>query len=97
MPNSIQSREYSRDGGKEDILYIADSDDNLNVFNVEHDDDGLWLNTNWFNPQNVWNPDNQWVFVRSRNSFYFSPIIWESFVLNVLTNRLTFFRFYQDM
>jgi len=47
------------------ILHSTDSDGNLNVFNVEHDDDGLWLNTNWFNPQNVFNPDNRWVFVRN--------------------------------
>lgn len=73
MPNSIQSQEYSKDGDKDGILYITDLDGNLNVFNVEHDDDGRWLNTNWFNPQNVWNPHDRWVFARSRNSFYFPP------------------------
>jgi len=51
-------------------LYVTDSDGNLNVFNVEHDDDGLWLNANYANPDNHWNGDNRWVF-RRRNSLHF--------------------------
>jgi len=31
MPNTIQPREYSRGGGRAGILYITDSDGNLNV------------------------------------------------------------------
>lgn len=53
---------------------LTDPDGNLNVFNVDHDNDEQWLNTNWFNPENVWNPDNQFVFVRPRKSLYFSPL-----------------------
>ncbi|MBI4117207.1 MAG: hypothetical protein HY451_00740 [Parcubacteria group bacterium] len=79
VPNSIQSGEHSTDGGIGGLPYITDSDGNLNVFNVEHDDNGQWLNTNWFNPQNTWNDDNRFVFVRSRNYLNFSPLNAESF------------------
>jgi len=49
---------------------ISDSDGDLKVFNIEHNDDGLWLNTNYDNPDNVWNASNHWVF---RHNFrYFS-------------------------
>ena len=47
----------------------TDSDGNPNVFNVEHNDDGLWLNNNWAKPDNEWNPDNKFVF-RLRNYFF---------------------------
>ena len=43
---------------------IAGSGGGLLVFNVEHDDGGLWLSTLWFGPQCVFNPDGRWVFVR---------------------------------
>ena len=73
MPNSIQSGEYSTDGGTEGTAYIPDSDDNPNVFNVERNDNGkLWLNNDWANPDNRWNLDNRIVF-RLRNSLHFSP------------------------
>ena len=74
MPNTIQPKEYSRGGGMEGILYITDSNGNLNVFNVEHNDDGLWLNGNNGNPDNFWNGNNRWVFTR-RNLLHFSPIL----------------------
>lgn len=74
MPNTIQPREHSRGSGIEGTLYITDSDGNLKAFNVKHDDNGLWLNSNNGNPDNVWNPDNHWVFVLPRNSLHFSPI-----------------------
>ena len=51
---------------------FRDSDGDLNVFNVEHNDDGLWLNSNYGKPDNLWNPDNRFVF-RARNSLHFSP------------------------
>jgi hypothetical protein len=73
MPKAIQPQEYSRGSGRDDVLYIRDSNGNLNVFNVEHDDDGRWLNANYGNPDNVWNPDNEFVFV-SRNFFIILPI-----------------------
>ena len=44
------------------LLRITDSDGNPNLFNVDHDHDELWLNTNWSNPDNVWNPENEFVF-----------------------------------
>lgn len=64
----------------EGTLDITDSDGNLKVFNVEHNDDGRWLNSNNGHPDNIWNGDNSWVFVRPRNLLYFSPDFWESFV-----------------
>ncbi len=51
-------------------LTSTDSNGNLKVFNVEHDDKGQWLNSNYGNPDNFWNGNNRWVFVR--NYFYFS-------------------------
>lgn len=51
---------------------LPDSDGNPNVFNLEHDDDDLWLNSNWYNPTNEVDHDNLW-FVRLRNFRYFSP------------------------
>ena len=45
---------------------IADSGGGLGVFDVGHDDDGLWLHTSWFVPQYIWDPDDRWVVVRSR-------------------------------
>jgi hypothetical protein len=75
MPNTIQPREYSKGGGMEGILYTTDSDGNLNVFNVKRNDDGKqWLNANNGNPDNFWNAENRWVFLR-RNSFHFSPAL----------------------
>lgn len=58
----------------EDILYRTDSNGNLNVFNVERNDDGTWLNSNNGNPDNVWGAGDRFVFVR-RKSFHFSPAI----------------------
>jgi len=78
MPNTIQPREHSRGGGRDGTLYITDSGGNLKVFNVEHNDNGQWLNSNNGNPDNVWNPDNQWVFVLPRNLLHFSPL-WGEF------------------
>lgn len=46
----------------------TDRDGNLNVFKLECNDDGLWLNDNWARPDNEWNPDNTFVF-RLRNCF----------------------------
>ena len=56
-------------GGIDGTSHATDSDGDLNVFNVERNDDGSqWLNSNYDNPDNVWNADNRWVFLR-RNSF----------------------------
>jgi hypothetical protein len=52
------------------VVYISDRDDNSRIFNVECNDDGLWLNNNG-NPDNRWNGNNRFVF-RSRNLLHFS-------------------------
>lgn len=52
----------------------ADSDGNPNVFNLERNDDGLWLNNNWAKPDNTWNPNNKFAF-RLRNYFLFPQLI----------------------
>ena len=39
-----------------------DSAENSNVFNVERNDDGSWLNNNWAKPTNKWNADDEFVF-----------------------------------
>ena len=61
---------------------FTDSDGNLNVFNVERNDDGQWLNTNNGNPDNLWNPGNRWVFAR-RNSLYFPAHAGFSFAFKI--------------
>lgn len=53
-------------------LYIAmepitASDGDQNVFRVGHDEDEVWLNSNWYNPDNVWDCDDRWVFVRRKS------------------------------
>ena len=79
----------------EGISYETDSDGNLKVFNVEHNDYGLWLNTNYDNPDNVWNASNRWVF--RRNFRYFSRLRREfcflgQISLSFWSNRLAFYR-----
>ncbi len=62
------------DSDMDGILYETDRDGSPNVFNLNGNDDGLWLNgNNWAKPDNRWNPDNQFVFV-SRNSLHFSLV-----------------------
>jgi len=74
MPDSIQSQKYSRDGGIDDASHITDSNGNPNVFYIKRNDDGKpWFNTNWINPDNEWNLDNEIVF-RLCNSLYFSLV-----------------------
>ena len=53
----------------------TDPDGNPNVFNVERNDDGSWLNNNFAKPDNKWNPKNKFVF-RLRNCF-FSAVFFE--------------------
>ena len=40
----------------------SDSDGNPNVFNVERNDDGSWLNNNWAKPAHEWDAGNEFVF-----------------------------------
>lgn len=49
--------------------YISDRNGNPNVFKLERNEDGLWLNDNWANPGNRWNPENRFVFTL-RNYFF---------------------------
>lgn len=60
-----------RDSGTDGMMHVPDSDGNPNVFNLEHDDDGMWLNSNWYNPDDGVDHDNLW-FARLRNFRYFS-------------------------
>ena len=57
-------------GGIDGSYTFTDSDGNPNVFNLERNEDGLWLNNNWTNPDNRWNPDNEFFF---RFRYYFFP------------------------
>ena len=56
-------------GGMDDILHKTGSDGNPHIFNLECNDDGLWLNNNWAKPDNEWNPNNEFVFCL-RNYFF---------------------------
>ena len=60
----------------------TDSDGNPNVFKLERNDDGLWLNDNWAKPDNEWNPDNKFVF-RLRNSFLFRGLYVAVFLFGI--------------
>ncbi len=72
MPNKIQSREYSKDGVMDGVS-LENSLGFRRAFNVNRNLDGKrWLNANDNDPDNVWNPDNHFVWVR-RNSLHFSP------------------------
>lgn len=57
-------------------LYITDSNGNPNVFKVEHNDNGSWLNANNANPDNRWNDNNRFIFV-SRNCRFLSYFLGE--------------------
>lgn len=50
------------DSGIDGTPRATDSDGNPNVFNVERNEDGLWLNDNWAKPDNRWNPKNSFLF-----------------------------------
>jgi len=54
--------------GSDGAIYNTDRGGNPNVFNLERNDNGSWLNNNWANPDNKWNPRNEFVF-RLRQSF----------------------------
>ncbi len=62
-----QLRAQYQDQPKGEYLLIAmepieDSDGDLDIFRVIHDDDGLWLNTDYDDPDYSWGPDSRWVF-----------------------------------
>src|SRR3989344_5446388 len=63
IPHTIQPNLFIETGsGADGMAYRTDRDGNPNVFNLERNEDGLWLNDNWTNPTNKWNPDNEFVF-----------------------------------
>jgi len=49
---------------------ITDRNGNPNVFNLNHNDNGFWLNNNIAKPDNKWNPENEFLF-RLRKYFFF--------------------------
>ena len=49
------------DGDIDDVSHDTDSDGNPNVFKLERNDDGLWLNDNWAKPDNEWRPGHEFV------------------------------------
>lgn len=44
------------------MSYITGRNGNPNVFNLKRNENGLWLNDNWANPDNKWNSENEVVF-----------------------------------
>src|SRR3989344_7332989 len=56
--------------GPDGISHNSDPDGNPNVFNLEHNEDGVWLNNNWTKPTNKWKPDNEFVFRSSGSRNY---------------------------
>jgi len=70
MPNKIQPREHSKGGDLDGALYITDSNGNPNIFVLKRNDNGLWLNANYYNLDNFFNADNCFLF-RLRHSLHF--------------------------
>mgnify|MGYP001564003627 CR=1 FL=1 len=64
-------------------LHITDSDGNPNLFNVNRDDDELWLNNDDGRLDNRWNGNNRFVFLR-RKSLHFSSISVEEFCFIIM-------------
>ena len=44
------------------MIQIADRNGRPNLFDVERNDHGSWLDTSWAEPADPWNPDNSLVF-----------------------------------
>lgn len=47
---------------------ITDSVGDQYVFSVAHDGDGRWLHGYYGNPDNLWLPDDRWVFARRKQN-----------------------------
>lgn len=73
MPNSIQSQEYSKDGGTDGALYITDSDGNPNLLGLNRNDKGRWLNAYNGNSSNRWNRENGFVFLVPQFTSFLRP------------------------
>ena len=48
------------------VSHVSDSDGYLSVWYVVRGGNGLWLNTNFGNPEYVWSPGCAFVFRRPR-------------------------------
>ena len=48
------------------MVPITDSYGDLLVFDVWRDDSGFWLGSDWSDPDDVWDTDDQWVFLRCK-------------------------------
>ena len=83
--------------GMEGALYNTDRNGKANVFNLEHNEDGLWLNNNWDNPDNRWNPDNEFMFVVRNTILFRIKNCGFSFLdyASCFSNRQTFYQFHQ--
>jgi len=57
----------------------TDSNGNPNVFKLERNEDGLWLNANYANPENQWNSEVQFV-VSPRKRFFPPSQTWRFFI-----------------
>ena len=80
MPNTIQLKENSISDDHGGAPYGTDSDGDLNMFNLKHDSNGLYLNSNNGDSDTRYNPSNRFVCVVSRNYPCFSPPSAESFL-----------------
>ena len=55
--------------GTDGASHIADANGNLNVLNVERNEDGSWVNSNYANPDNVWNGNERLLLCRNCRCF----------------------------
>lgn len=69
-------------GGTDGTTYTTDRDGNPNVFNMNRNADGVWLNTNNAKPSNRWNAENKFVF-RTRNYFLFRALYGAVFLFRI--------------
>jgi len=60
---------------------LTDSDGDLKLFNVERNDDDLWLNSNYGNSDNFWNSNNRFAFVLPQISSF--PAFLAGFILMI--------------
>ena len=61
MLNTIQSREYSRGGGRDEIFRNTDGEPN--VLNANCNDDGRWFSAGWSDPDRKWDAYGVFVFL----------------------------------
>ena len=76
----------SRDGEIDGVSCLADANGNLNVLNVERNSNGSFVNSNYANPDNVWNGNEQ--LLVCRKCYCFSPLRWGVFFSVYTPNRL---------